>query len=148
MRKRFKGLLGFILMLIIIGLLLGVFYFIYKKVKSKDREIKITDNLSINFHEGHVIEFEKEGKTSITIINNGSSDENYYIEFINPNNESEINYTLTDDKLINKNDTLTDYNKIISSYVLIKSGEVQNYIITLNSKTIDVIKIEINLVPN
>lgn len=145
MRKRFKGLLGFILILIIIALLLGVFYFIYKKVKSKDGEIKITDNLSINFHDGHVIEFEKEYKTSITIINNGNSDEYYYIELINPNNENEIDYTLTDNKLVNIKDSLNDYNKIVSSYILIKSGEVQNYNISLNSKNENINKIEINV---
>ena len=82
MRARFKSALGFIMMLLIIAIVLFAFYFVYKKMRSSDGDIKITGDLSINFHNGKKIKIDKEFKTKITVINNGNEDIYYYIEFI------------------------------------------------------------------
>ena len=68
MRARFKSALGFIMMLLIIAIVLFAFYFVYKKMRSSDGDIKITGDLSINFHNGKKINIDKEFKTKITVI--------------------------------------------------------------------------------
>ena len=146
MRKRFKGLLCFITFLLILSTILFTFYFVYTKVSKKDGDIKITGSLSINFHDGNVIEFvDKSKNTTITIINNGKEGTYYYIEFINLNNESDINYSLTDNNIINISDKLTNHSEVISSYIYIDAGEIQNYYLKFNSSSENEKRIEINI---
>lgn len=145
MRKRFKGLLSFIMFLLIISLVLLIFYFVYKNYKNEGGDIKITGDLSINYHDGNKLEIDKTKKTKITIINNGSEDEYYYIEFVNPKNVKNIKYTLTDNKLVNINDDMPKHNEIISSYILIKSGEIQDYDLSFSNNGDEIVYLEINI---
>ena len=145
MRKRFKGLLCFIAFLLILSTILFVFYFIYTKLNNNDGDIKITGSLSINFHDGNVIDFDKSKDTVITIINNGNEGVYYYIEFINLNSETDINYSLTDNNVININDILSNQSEIISSYIFIDAGEIQNYDLKFSSSTENTKRIEINI---
>ena len=145
MRKRFKGLLCFIAFLLILSTVLFAFYFVYTKVSKKDGDIKITGSLSINFHDGNVIDFDKTKNTKITIINNGKEGTYYYIEFINLNNESDINYSLTDNNIINISDKLTNHSEVISSYIYIDAGEIQNYDLKFSSSSENNKRIEINI---
>lgn len=144
MRARFKSALGFIMMLLIISIVLFAFYFVYKKVRSSDGDIKITGDLSINFHNGKKINIDKEFKTKITVINNGNEDIYYYIEFINPKNASGVTYTLTDNALINVSDELPKHNEIISSYILIKKGEIHDYELTFKNTSDNVASVELD----
>ena len=144
MRARFKSALGFILMLLIIAIVLFAFYFVYKKMRSSDGDIKITGALSINFHNGKKINIDKEFKTKITVINNGNEDIYYYIEFINPKNASGVTYTLTDNALINVSDQLPKHNEIISSYILIKKGEIHDYELTFKNTLDNVASVELD----
>ena len=144
MRARFKSALGFIMMLLIISIVLFAFYFVYKKVRSSDGDIKITGDLSINFHNGKKINIDKEFKTKITVINNGNEDIYYYIEFINPKNASGVTYTLTDNALINVSDELPKHNEIISSYILIKKGEIHDYELTFKNISDNVTSVELD----
>lgn len=144
MRARFKSALGFIMMLLIISIVLFAFYFVYKKVRSSDGDIKITGDLSINFHNGKKINIDKEYKTKITVINNGNEDIYYYIEFINPKNASGVTYTLTDNALINVSDELPKHNEIISSYILIKKGEIHDYELTFKNTSDNVASVELD----
>ncbi|MGN1379330.1 MAG: hypothetical protein ACI4XR_02905 [Bacilli bacterium] len=145
MRKCFKGLLGFIAFLLILSTILFVFYFIYYKVTNNDGDIKITGSLSINYHDGNVIKFDKSKNTTITIINNGKEGAYYYIEFININNETDINYSLTDNNVINISDKLSNKSEIISSYIYINAGEIQNYDLKFSASSENIKKIEINI---
>ena len=145
MRKRFKGLLCFIAFLLILSTILFVFYFIYTKINNNDGDIKITGSLSINFHDGNVIDFDKSKDTVITIINNGNEGVYYYIEFINLNSETDINYSLTDNNVININDILSNQSDIISSYIFIDAGEIQNYDLKFSSSSENTKRIEINI---
>ena len=145
MRKRFKGLLCFIAFLLILSTVLFAFYFVYTKVSKKDGDIKITGSLSINFHDGNVIDCDKSKNTTITIINNGKEGTYYYIEFINLNNESDINYSLTDNNIINISDKLTNHSEVISSYIYIDAGEIQNYDLKFSSSSENDKRIEINI---
>lgn len=144
MRARFKSALGFIMMLLIIAIVLFAFYFVYKKMRSSDGDIKITGDLSINFHNGKKINIDKEFKTKITVINNGNEDIYYYIEFINPKNASGVTYTLTDNALINVSDELPKHNEIISSYILIKKGEIHDYELTFKNTLDNVASVELD----
>ena len=144
MRARFKSALGFIMMLLIIAIVLFAFYFVYKKMRSSDGDIKITGDLSINFHNGKKIKIDKEFKTKITVINNGNEDIYYYIEFINPKNASGVTYTLTDNALINVSDELPKHNEIISSYILIKKGEIHDYELTFKNTSDNVAGVELD----
>lgn len=144
MRARFKSALGFIMMLLIISIVLFVFYFVYKKVRSSDGDIKITGDLSINFHNGKKVKIDKEFKTKITVINNGDEDIYYYIEFVNPKNTSGVTYSLTDNALINVSDDLPKYNEIISSYILIKKGEIHDYELTFTNSSDNIASLELN----
>ena len=144
MRARFKSALGFIMMLLIISIVLFAFYFVYKKVRSSDGDIKITGDLSINFHNGKRVKIDKEFKTKITVINNGNEDIYYYIEFINPKNASGVTYTLTDNALINVSDELPKHNEIISSYILIKKGEIHDYELTFKNTSDNVASVELD----
>lgn len=144
MRARFKSALGFIMMLLIIAIVLFAFYFVYKKMRSSDGDIKITGDLSINFHNGKKIKIDKEFKTKITVINNGNEDIYYYIEFINPKNASGVTYTLTDNALINVSDELPKHNEIISSYILIKKGEIHDYELTFKNTLDNVASVELD----
>lgn len=144
MRARFKSALGFIMMLLILSIVLFAFYFVYKKVRSSDGDIKITGDLSINFHNGKKINIDKEYKTKITVINNGNEDIYYYIEFINPKNASGVTYTLTDNALINVSDELPKHNEIISSYILIKKGEIHDYELTFKNTSDNVAGVELD----
>ena len=144
MRARFKSALGFIMMLLIISIVLFAFYFVYKKVRSSDGDIKITGDLSINFHNGKRVKIDKEFKTKITVINNGNEDIYYYIEFINPKNASGVTYTLTDNALINVSDELPKHNEIISSYILIKKGEIHDYELTFKNTLDNVASVELD----
>ena len=144
MRARFKSALGFIMMLLIIAIVLFAFYFVYKKMRSSDGDIKITGDLSINFHNGKKIKIDKEFKTKITVINNGNEDIYYYIEFINPKNASGVTYTLTDNALINVSDELPKHNEIISSYILIKKGEIHDYELTFKNTSDNVASVELD----
>ena len=144
MRARFKSALGFIMMLLIISIVLFAFYFVYKKVSSSDGDIKITGDLSINFHNGKKLKIDKEFKTKITVINNGDEDIYYYIEFVNPKNVSGVTYTLTDNALINVSDDLPKHNEIISSYILIKKGEIHDYELTFTNNSDSVASFELN----
>lgn len=144
MRARFKSALGFIMMLLIIAIVLFAFYFVYKKMRSSDGDIKITGDLSINFHNGKKIKIDKEFKTKITVINNGNENIYYYIEFINPKNASGVTYTLTDNALINVSDELPKHNEIISSYILIKKGEIHDYELTFKNTLDNVASVELD----
>lgn len=144
MRTRFKSALGFIMMLLIIAIVLFAFYFVYKKMRSSDGDIKITGDLSINFHNGKKIKIDKEFKTKITVINNGNEDIYYYIEFINPKNANGVTYTLTDNALINVSDELPKHNEIISSYILIKKGEIHDYELTFKNTLDNVASVELD----
>ena len=144
MRARFKSALGFIMMLLIISIILFAFYFVYKKVRSSDGDIKITGDLSINFHNGKKLKIDKEFKTKITVINNGDEDIYYYIEFVNPKNVSDVTYTLTDNALINVSDDLPKHNEIISSYILIKKGEIHDYELTFTNSSDNIASLELN----
>lgn len=145
MRKRFKGLLCFIAFLLILSTILFVFYFIYTKINNNNGDIKITGSLSINFHDGNVIDFDKSKDTVITIINNGNEGVYYYIEFINLKSETDINYSLTDNNVININDILSNQSEIISSYIFIDAGEIQNYDLKFSSSSENTKRIEINI---
>ena len=144
MRARFKSALGFIMMLLIISIVLFAFYFVYKKVSSSDGDIKITGDLSINFYNGKKVNIDKEFKTKITVINNGDEDIYYYIEFVNPKNTTGVTYTLTDNALINVSDDLPKHNEIISSYILIKKGEIHDYELTFTNNSDSVASLELN----
>ena len=144
MRARFKSALGFIMMLLIISIVLFAFYFVYKKVRSSDGDIKITGDLSINFYNGKKVNIDKEFKTKITVINNGDEDIYYYIEFVNPKNTTGVTYTLTDNALINVSDDLPKHNEIISSYILIKKGEIHDYELTFTNNSDSVASLELN----
>lgn len=132
------------MMLLILSIVLFAFYFVYKKVRSSDGDIKITGDLSINFHNGKKINIDKEYKTKITVINNGNEDIYYYIEFINPKNASGVTYTLTDNALINVSDELPKHNEIISSYILIKKGEIHDYELTFKNTSDNVASVELD----
>ena len=144
MRARFKSALGFIMMLLIISIVLFAFYFVYKKVRSSDGDIKITGDLSINFHNGKRVNIDKEFKTKITVINNGDEDIYYYIEFVNPKNAGGVTYSLTDNALINVSDDLPKNNEIISSYILIKKGEIHDYELTFTNSSDNIASVELN----
>lgn len=113
-------------------------------MRSSDGDIKITGDLSINFHNGKKINIDKEFKTKITVINNGNEDIYYYIEFINPKNASGVTYTLTDNALINVSDELPKHNEIISSYILIKKGEIHDYELTFKNTLDNVASVELD----
>lgn len=145
MRKRFKNLLFLIGMLIVISLLLGLFYFIYKKYLTNDGDIKITGNLSINYHDGSKLKIKGSKKTSITLINDGDEDIYYYIEFINVSNADDVKYSVTDNDLVNIEDKLNNFNTIISSYNLIKAGQIIEYDLSFKANKKEKYSIEINI---
>lgn len=135
MRMRFKSILCLISLLMIASLVLGAFYFVYKNYISYGADIKISGPLSINYLDGSKIKAKGEKITSFSIINDSNEDAYYYIEFKNPKNiKGKISYTLTNGNDINITDELNSYNTIITSYVLIKSGELQTYTLSLISE--------------
>ena len=145
MRKRFKYPLSFVGTLLCITLFVGICYFFFDRF-NQDAVVIADDNLSINFIKGNKFDQKHNKELVFTIINSGESDIYYYISFSNV--VGNANYSLKDENsLININDMLKT--GVISSYVLIKPGEKQNYTLIFESDvnysgTINVFKEAVN----
>ena len=127
MRTRFKSALLMIVFLIIGCLVLGGFYISYAHLIGKEPYIKVSGPLSINFATGNHIEVKGHKTSEISIINDSDEDAYYYIEFKNVKNVIKAKYKITNNNDINIESELLPYNTIISSYILIKAGEVEKF---------------------
>lgn len=146
MRMRFKSILCLISLLLMSTLVLGAFYFVYKKYVSYGADIKISGPLSINFLEGSKIKASGEKEVKFSIINDSTEDVYYYIEFRNPKNvKDNLTYKLTNNDDINVIDEVSPYNAIVSSYILIRGGEIENYTLTLTPNDKFTYELELNI---
>lgn len=146
MRRRFKNMLSFIAFLLFLAVLLGIFYFIYGKYISNPSEIKISGVLSINYLDGTKLKIDKDGSARISVINDSTEDAYYYIEFKNLKNiKGNIEYSISNNDDINVKNKLNNYNTIVSSYLLIQAGEIENFEISFNSEEDIKYSLEINV---
>lgn len=146
MRMRFKSTLFLITILLLSTFVLGAFYFVYKNFISYGADIKISGPLSINYLEGSKIKASGKKEVKFSIINDSSEEAYYYIEFKNPRNiEGKLNYTLSNGDDINITDEVNNYNTIISSYVLINGGEIENFTLTLIPDSKFTYSLELNI---
>lgn len=145
MRKRFKNLLYLISFLIIGLLVLAGGYYVYITYVSDTADIKVSGALSINYHDGSKLKIKGNKKTKISIINGSDEDIYYYVEFKNLKNINDVEYQLTNNDDININDTLKSYNTLISSYILIKGNETENYELSFKSKDENYYRVEVNI---
>ena len=146
MRMRFKSILYLISLLMISTFVLGAFYFVYRNYISYGADIKLSGPLSINYVDGSKIKASGDKKTTFSIINDSQEDAYYYIEFKDLKNiKGKIIYTLSNGTDINVTDELNNYNSIVSSYVLIRAGEIQNFTLNFDSEEKFSYSLELNI---
>ena len=145
MRTRFKSALLMIVFLIIGCLVLGGFYISYAHLIGKEPYIKVSGPLSINFATGNHIEVKGHKTSEISIINDSDEDAYYYIEFKNVKNVIKAKYKITNNNDINIESELLPYNTIISSYILIKAGEVEKFTCEFSSDSEEEFSLDIDI---
>ena len=145
MRARFKSALLIIIFLLIGSLVLGGFYISYGHLMSKKPYIKVSGSLSINFATGNHIEVKGHKESEISIINDSNEDAYYYIEFKNVKDVVKAKYKITNNNDINIESDLLPYNAIISSYILIKAGEVENFNVSFESQSDEKFSLDIDI---
>ncbi|MBE6147944.1 MAG: hypothetical protein E7167_00315 [Firmicutes bacterium] len=146
MRMRFKSTLCLIMILLLSTFVLGAFYFVYKNYISYGADIKISGPLSINYIEGSKIKANGKKEVKFSIINDSQEDVYYYIEFKNPKNiKDKIIYSLSNNDDVNITGDVNNYNTIIGSYILIRAGEIENFILTLNPNSKFSYSLELNI---
>lgn len=146
MRKKFKRILVSIVFLLVIFISLGFLYNKYYGYIKSGSDIKISGPLSINYINGNKVFINTKKEMKISVTNSGDEDIYYYIEFVNVKNlKKEVEYTLTSNNGLKINDTLNNYNSIISSYIKISSGEEQNYTISFECNKLLLYSLEVNI---
>ncbi len=145
MRTRFKSALLMIVFLIVGCLVLGGFYISYAHLVGKEPYIKVSGPLSINFATGNHIEVKGHKTSEISIINDSEEDAYYYIEFKNVKNVTKAKYKITNNDDINIESELLPYNAIISSYILIKAGEVEKFTCEFTSDNDEEFSLDIDI---
>ncbi len=128
MRKRFKYPLTVIGIIICALLFLGVCYFFYDRFV--DDAIVLADgNLSINFINGNKFDQKHNKKLKFTVINNSEETSHYYIQFTEVSGNA--NYSLVGkDNSLSVNAMLKS--GVVSSFIEINGGEIQNYQVEFN----------------
>lgn len=146
MRMRFKSTLSLIMLMLIASLVLGAFYFVYINYISYGADIKVSGPLSINYLNGSKLRLKGNEEVKFSVINDSEEDAYYYIEFKNPKNiKGKVTYNLTNNDDINITDELDNYNSIITSYVLIKGGEIENFTLTFTTAEEFSYSLELNI---
>lgn len=129
MRKRFKYPLTIIGLLICIFSALGICYLFYDKFVY-DAIVLVDDCLSINFIKGNKFDNKHNKELKFTVINNGDEDINYYIYLNEITGKSSYRLVSSEANL----DVEAQLSSgVISSYINIKSKEIQNYTMTFTS---------------
>lgn len=141
MRKRFKYPLTFVGILLCIFLALGICYIFYDKFVF-DAIVLVDDNLSINFINGNKFDQKHNTELKFTIVNNGTENINYYISFNEIKGSANYNLKCSENDINIKSDLTSG---VVSSYIDIKPGEVQNYTLILDSVSNYSGKINVNV---
>ncbi len=132
MRARFKIPLMFVGVLLILSLIISFSYKTYKAIKT-EASIEIDLPLSINYLNSTKLNNRNHKNIKFSVTNNGEKAEYYYIGFDNLNTASELEYSLTSDKIINKIDKLTA--DTLVNFINIEPGETHNYVLTIKGNT-------------
>ena len=133
MRARFKSVLFFIILLLLVSLGIGFFYTVYTRYLNGEPEIKIVKNLSINYKDGMKFYVKKEKTINFSVINNSSEEEYYFIAVKDLKNVQDADYTLTKNGVKSNPLKLPIYDEIISNYILIEPNTTDNYVLHLNN---------------
>jgi hypothetical protein len=137
MKSLYKSLLVFIGIMLGIILIVALFYGGYKKI-TKDSDIEVSNNLSINYLDGKNFKTEDSDQLKISITNN-SSNVIYYkigIKKIKGNGQYKLLYkdsTVSEGKLTNKKETKTDL-------ISIDSLETKTYILNITNSDKEILK--------
>lgn len=128
MRIRFKlPLLMICILIASSSLVFASYYFLYHK--SYAMTVVADYPLSINYNSSQVIDENNYEDVVFSVINSGDEDLLYTISFIGVFSSEDINYTLVGDE-----NTYTGVfnTKDVTSTILIKAGDKQNYTLTLD----------------
>lgn len=137
-----------VLIILVLGglIFLGLFYLVIKPRKLKNqKEVIVTDFLSINFNNGSKIKAIGNKKVSFKIINYTKKKANYFIEFINPHNVENTSYILKKDGKEYKKGKVNSFNTTITEYISIEPEEEHDYTLTFKNDKYNIYKITINI---
>ncbi|NMA50982.1 MAG: hypothetical protein GX951_03950 [Mollicutes bacterium] len=144
MGKLIKKISFTLIFIILIGVI--IFYYVINPLILKGhKEVKVTDYLSINFNNGSKVVGFKNKKISFKIINYSKEKANYFIEFVNPINIKDVNYTLKKDNKEYKNGKVNSFNTIITEYINIAPDEEHEYTLYFESTNYNIYKLTINV---
>ncbi len=132
MQKKYKNILSFIAILLLVCIVIGVLYLFYEKVTDDDYDVSVVGELSINYLQGsHVTQ---NNTYTFSITNNGSNDIYYEILINNLKNyEKQVKYTLKSSEAslnISENNLDTSTN-ILATSLLIPKNTTQNFTLNL-----------------
>ena len=123
MRLRFKSALGFISMLIMICVFLGVGYLFYDKI-SNDSDIVVDGKITINYLTGKTFNFSGNKEVNFSVTNNDTETKYYYIQ-LKDIYAKDVTYELVSTEDLKVTSELKS--EIISNQVSINPGKTVNY---------------------
>lgn len=129
MRLRFKSMLTFVFLLIVMCSALGIGYIFYEK-NDDGSDIVVDGDLTINYLNGKKFKLSKDSTLSFSVTNNSSETKYYYIQFkdVYANN---VTYDLESSDNLKISKTLKS--EIVLNQVAINGNETINYKLTLKS---------------
>ncbi len=142
MRKRFKFPLTFIGMMILGCVTVFACYLLYFEVTS-GASIMVDAPLSINYLSSEIITKENNSDVKFSVSNNGTAEEDYYIEFIGVESPEEVEYTIISDGGVDLSGVVKSA-KIIER-INIMPGETHNYTINVDIRNIEYFEAEIKV---
>ncbi len=134
MQKKYKNILTFIGLLLLICFIIGILYLFYEKVTEEDYTVEVVGELSINYLNGSNISGENTYNFSIT--NNGTYDIYYEILINNLTNyENSIRYNLkSQEASLNLiNEQLNVSTNVLADSLLIPKNSTQNFSLSLTN---------------
>ena len=128
MQKKYKRILSFIGLLIILCAVIGVLYLFYEKVLSDETEVVVVEELSANFKNGYLVK--NNGNYNFTITNNGANDIYYEIIINNLRNyQDNVKYTMKSDEanLNILNSEIDIDTNVLAENISIPAGSTQSF---------------------
>ncbi|MBE6161785.1 MAG: hypothetical protein E7158_06170 [Firmicutes bacterium] len=152
MSKKYKIILGIIIVVAFVSILVGTGYFIYKyNINKNSAEVIIVDKLSINYLNGRKFNFDdREKNINFSVINDGEKEESFYVTIIGAKTDSKnISYELYEGKkkIVESTKLLNNTNGSLSSILNIKEDETKSYKFKINNPDEEDISFEIEVQP-
>lgn len=130
MRLRFKSMLAFIFVLILICCTLGIGYIFYEKIDN-EADIVVDGELTINYLNGKKFKLNGDNTLAFSVTNNDTETKYYYIQFKDVY-ATDVTYELeSSDNLKISKDLKSE---IVSNQISINGNETINYKLTLKGK--------------